>query len=286
MRTLLVIGGTGFVGSNLVRKLSKMGYKIYVPGENLPRWDVGEDDIVSQALMEFRDVHIDAIIHMAAIIPGSTETEDEELLWNVNYCGTQRIIKIAQELDVRNLVYISSIPVIGKPKQLPITEEHPIDCPTKYHQSKYEAEMPVIDFGGKVLRIASPVGSGKKQKTFPDIVLEKCMKNQDIVIWGNGERIQNYIDTEDIARAVDKAIKCNKSGCFLIPGFSSISNKEFIEKCITVAGSSSKIIFDTNKNGMDDEHWIISGEKAEKILGYSPCITLEESIRKMMEDYS
>lgn len=286
MMTLLVTGGTGFVGSNLVRKLSKMSYKLYVPGDNLPRWDIGEDSIVYEALMAFRNIHIDAIIHMAAIIPSSIKAEDEELLWNVNYCGTQRIIKIAQGLDVRNLVYISSIPVIGKPKQLPITEEHPIVCPTKYHQSKYEAEMPVIEYGGKVLRIASPVGVGKKQKTFPDIVLEKCMKNQDIVLWGNGERVQNYIDTEDFAIAVDKAIKCNTSGCFLIPGFSSISNKEYIEKCITITGSSSKIIFDTNKNGMDDEHWIISGEKAEEVLGYSPCITIEESIRKMMEEYS
>ena len=49
MMTLLVTGGTGFVGSNLVRKLSKMSYKLYVPGDNLPRWDIGEDSIVYEA---------------------------------------------------------------------------------------------------------------------------------------------------------------------------------------------------------------------------------------------
>lgn len=77
-----------------------------------------------------------------------------------------------------------------------------------------------------ILRIPSPIGVGMNPTNFLSVLFDKCLSNQDIELFGQGLRIQNYIDVRDVAEAINQVIEYPNSDLFLIAGSKSISNKD------------------------------------------------------------
>lgn len=297
MKRVITTGGTGFIGKNVERYLRNRGINIIsicrsdedINADIVLHADISRRDFVEEICCQLK-MHGDlsviqedsAIVHMAADISMNLG----EAGMTVNILGTQNVIELARKLGINRVIYISSIPVIGKPCQVPITERHPTNPVTDYHKSKLQAEKIVLsekNIVATVLRIASPIGMGKVKKTFPDIVVSKCVNYEKVSIYGTGERVQNYIDVRDVARAVECSLHMDAAGVFLVPGFESISNTEFVKLCRKICRSDSEVEY-ISKEGYDSEKWIVDGSKAKKVLGYAPQIRLEESILWMLED--
>ena len=130
-----------------------------------------------------------------------------------------------------------------------------------------------------VIRIPSPIGVGMRKNVFLSILINKMFKNEDVEIYGDGSRIQSYIDVRDISIAIIKAIESESNGLFLIAGKKAISNMQLAELCKNILKSKSKILTNIHEDLNESERWIISYKKAEKTFGYQPSLDIEDTIR-------
>ncbi len=289
MKKILITGVNGLIGSTIAEHLlgsyEVMGTSI--EDSNMTGLDFKyiKSDITDNKSLEQLPEKVDVVVHCAAIISNDNYSN---LLLNANCIGVQNIAAYANGAGCERLIYFSSLPVIGKPSIIPITEEHPINPPTVYHVTKFFGEQVLRLLMGEerlaIFRIPSPVG----RKTAPDkivpVFVKNAIENVDYNLLGQGKRIQNYIDVRDIARAVELAIDRNASGLFNIASEKSYSNKELAELCIELFDSKSKIHF----NGIDKEEdfqWVVSTKKAHELLGFEAQYSLVDTLREIGKNF-
>ena len=98
------------------------------------------------------------------------------------------------------------------------------------------------------------------------------------------QKIQNYIDVRDIARAVNCAIDKQSSGVFNIASEKSYSNREVAEICISLFNSTSKIIYQGVDNE-EDYQWIVSTDKAKNELGFVAKYSLQDTLKEISKNF-
>lgn len=290
---ILITGVNGFLGREISKYLFHKKYNIigislendYLGKEKIKyiKADISKNNFL-RILEENTLNDIDVIVHCAALI--NYEEHNLDLI-KVNCEGFFNIVELAKKYHCKKIIYISSIQVIGKIKDVPIKETHEKEPLTLYHSTKLFGENylnNISDIQKVIFRITSPVGKNMPKNKIMRVFVEKSLRNEDIVLLGEGKRVQNYIDVFDIARAIDCAIEAdNSNGIYNIASPKSISNIELAELCKSLLKSDSKILF----NGVDkeeDNKWIVDTTKAEKKLGFVAKKSIEESIFEIKEE--
>jgi len=286
---ILITGVNGMIGSiiaaHLLQYYDVIGTSIEETNHTgLPICYLRSDISDAQSLA-ILPVDIDVIVHCAAVI---TNDALSNVLLNVNCLGVQNIAAFAQKSNCKQVIYFSSLPIIGKPKQIPITEEHPIDPPTVYHLTKYFGEIlfkkVLDDILLTVFRIPSPIGEKTPSTKIIPTFVRNAIENKDYCLLGHGKRTQNYIDIRDIAEAIYCAIEKKASGVFNIASEHSYSNLEVAQKCISIFNSSSQICF-SGEDKEEDYQWIVSTDKAKKELGFIAKYSLDETLLTIGKNY-
>ena len=127
---------------------------------------------------------IDAIIHLAADM--RKEPYNVEVVAH-NCVGTQRLLEFAEREHIGVFLQLSSLPVIGKPEEHPITEKHSLKPPTVYHATKIAEELLAnyADYMHGVrtasFRISAPVGPGVNPKTIFPTFVTKAKNGEDLI---------------------------------------------------------------------------------------------------------
>lgn len=287
MEKVIVTGGSGFVGGCLVPKLISENYDVVMLSRKdtdeidkkvcMLNVDLSDDESVNRCMSYVPAA--DAFVHLAAdvSVPGNVNTIGN------NIKGMQSAMKIAARAGVKKFIYISSIPVIGEIKYIPIDERHPVNPQTSYHWSKYLCEV-MLEHNKEtigstmVLRLPSPIGVGMNDNTFMSMLIDRFIKNKDVEIYGNGNRIQNYMDVRDISDAIIKAIRSHETGKILVAGEKSISNYELALLIKRITNSSSKVITGLHEDCEESNKWIINTTHAYEILRFKPQYSIEDSI--------
>lgn len=289
MKKVLITGVNGLIGSTIAEHLLG-SYEVF--GTSIEDCNMTglafkyiKSDITDKANFEQLPDKIDVVVHCAAII---THDNYSNLLLNANCIGVQNIAAYANGSGCERLVYFSSLPIIGKPTIIPITEDHPVNPPTVYHVTKYFGEQVLKLLMGEekvvIFRIPSPIGRKTPPNKIVPVFVKNAIENIDYSLLGEGKRIQNYIDVRDIARAVECAIVRNACGVFNIASERSYSNKELAELCIELFGSKSKIQF----NGVDKEEdyqWVVSTKKALEQLGFETQYSLVDTLKEIGKNF-
>jgi UDP-glucose 4-epimerase len=223
----------------------------------------------------------DAIVHCAAsLAKGLTDLSISQV-----YCiGTQQVIRIATLTGALRLVYISSVPVVGRPQYLPVDEEHPTVPLTAYHASKLFGEHLVRIAHGPALktaslRITSPVGPGTPPGRIFSEFVRRARGGERLILAGQGGRRQNYVDVRDVAQSVVQCLQSEASGVFNVAGAAAISNLDLARRCIKVLKSDSEVHFSGVSDPEENLAWEVSIEKARQSFGYEPAHPLEDSIQ-------
>lgn len=290
---ILITGVNGFLGREISKYLFDKKYNII--GISLESNYLGDEkiryikaDISKNNFLEILEENllnnIDVIVHCAALI--NYEEHNLDLI-KVNCEGFFNVVELAKKYHCKKIIYISSIQVIGKIKDIPIKETHEKEPLTLYHSTKLFGENYLNNISSiqkVIFRITSPIGKNMPKNKIMRVFVEKSLRNEDIVLLGKGKRVQNYIDVFDIARAIDFSIEAeNSNGIYNIASPKSISNIELAELCKFLLKSDSKILF----NGVDkeeDNKWIVDTSKAEKELGFIAKKSIEESIFEIKEE--
>lgn len=243
--------------------------------------DLAEEGVVDRVTEAVKEC--EAVVHLAANL---SMAPDEKVLRD-NCDGTLHMVQIANRLHVRTFLYLSSVPVIGKPVHTPIREDHPVSPRTLYHMSKLMGEFIVKELCNQemnrlILRIASPVGVGMSRKNYLSFLLDRFLREEPVELYGAGKRIQNYLDVRDIAEALRCALKKSVSDTMVLSG-TSISNRDLAILCKKMTGSSSEIIRGKHPDPEENDQWILDAGRARNILGFLPQYSLEETIRWICE---
>lgn len=284
---VVVTGANGFIGKYVVARLVKEGHEVIGIGRNeveyeLDNYHFCKADIANEESINvvFENVKgVDGIVHLAADLDmqGTSQTI------TTNCLGTFLLARKAVEKEMKFFINFSSIPVVGKPSIIPITEEHPTCPETLYHITKLTSEQIVNNICLEHmrtynLRISSPIGKGMPANNFLSVVINKCKKNDSIEIYGQGMRVQNYVDVRDVAEAVLLAIESDKKGLYLVAGEVSIANVDLANKCICLLNSKSNLIIGQKADKEENNKWYISTQKIRNEIGFSPKYSLEDTI--------
>lgn len=290
---ILITGSNGFIGRTIAKELSDEHYIIGCGTKNesdvkvdrYVRWDIGDEEIPA----EISDMRIDAIIHAAA----SLDKDDRnKTLIRVNCLGTHRIYALARTISVKKVIYLSSIPVVGKPLIIPIRENAEINPITMYHATKAASEYilnQLVKEGIDVvhLRISSPIGPGMPIKTIVPIFLKQAMNGEDLILSGKGTRQQNYVDVRDIAFVVKRLLDRNSlRGVYNVASKDTLSNYELARMCIQIAGSASQIKYSNKKDFYDGWVWDIDISKLTETIGNFNRHRILESLRDISDTVS
>lgn len=219
---LLVTGGTGFLGSYIIKALIAKGYAVrairrsnklpfYIPKEIFDKVEWVDGDILDVISLEEAMQGINTVIHSAAIV--SFHKRDRELMYQVNVEGTANVVNAALEQNVKRLIHISSVAALGRTMiGGSVNEEKKWEeskANTHYAKSKYKGELEVwrgISEGlnGVVLNPSTILGYG-------DWNTSSCaiFKNiyEEFKWYAPG--LNGFVDVEDVARAVAAILESN-----------------------------------------------------------------------------
>ena len=183
MATILVTGGSGYIGSHTVLELLNRNYEVVVVDnfvnssfESLRRVQkitgktvtFYETDIRDEAKMEeiFSKHAIDAVIHFAALKAVGESCKIPLKYYENNISGTVSLLKVMEKCNVKKIIFSSSATVYGTPKTVPITEDFPLDATNPYGRTKLMLEQILTDlcvsdpeWSVVLLRYFNPIGA-------------------------------------------------------------------------------------------------------------------------------
>jgi nucleoside-diphosphate-sugar epimerase len=286
---VLVTGSSGHVGGAITSNLMSSGYDVVGVSRRS-----NTVQMLSQVQADIGNLSFpqtmesispcDAVVHTAAAI--SNEPDDTAISLT-NCLGTQQVLALAKRWQVKSFVYLSSVPIIGRPVHLPITEEHPLAPPTAYHASKLYGEYLVRLSGlpAATLRLTSPVGPGLAAGRIFSVFVHRALAGEPLLLAGQGTRQQNYVDVRDVAQAVEKCVRGGITGIYNIAGARAISNYNLAVACRDTLDSNSDIVLTGQPDKEEGVVWDVSITKAATAFGYAPCYSIEDSIRAVAAEF-
>ena len=287
---VLVTGSSGHVGGAIARHLAGKGWDVVglSRGRTAQLPDSVEQVCSDISALSFLDdvsarvAPCEAIVHAAAALDMGLCTTAVSL---TNCLGTQQVLALAQRWGVGRFAYTSSAPVIGRPRSVPITEEHSTHPLTAYHASKLYGEHLVAVAGtGAALRVSSPVGPGMPGGRILSIFVRRALAGDPLVVHGRGTRAQNYVDVRDISVLAELCLDSGAAGIFNAGGRTAISNYDLAQTCVRVLNSPSPVALSGEPDPDDDVAWGLSTAKAEEVLGFVPQYSVEDSIRAVARE--
>lgn len=305
MKTLLVTGGAGYIGSHAVRALIRQGYTVVVV-DNLSRGhreavDGGsvfvELDLGDVAALEklFGQYHFDAVLHFAGSLEVGLSMKDPALFFRNNCVNGLNLLEAMRKSNVRNIIFSSSAAVYGNPKTVPIREDAALEPTNFYGTTKlmFEELLQNYDhmFGIKsvALRYFNAAGSdpagdiGYDQipvtHLIPRILKTALGKFEQFEIHGtdyetaDGTCIRDYIHVVDLVEAhllaLDFILKEGRSEIFNLGNGKGYSVREVVEKALEVTGKNLQIQEGPRRAG-DPAVLVADSTKAENVLGWKP----------------
>ena len=247
---ILVTGGTGFLGSYIIKELIETGYPVrairrgnklpfYIPKEILDKVQWIDGDILDVVSLEEAMDGVDTVIHSAGVV--SFIKRDREQMYRVNVEGTANIVNIALEKNVRRLIYISSVAALGRTANGgSVNEEKKWEISkvnTHYAKSKHNGELEVwrgISEGlsGVILNPSTILGFGDWNSS-SCAIFKKIYEEFKWYTTG----INGFVDVGDVARVVALLVESDISGQrFIVSG----DNWGFKKLMDTIADSFGK----------------------------------------------
>jgi UDP-glucose 4-epimerase len=290
---VIVTGGSGFIGQNLVRKFTAAGRSTTVfdlelfPGSKSEA-TFGVHSIVGD-ILDFEAIKTamqghDSVVHLAAQTEVPTSIENPEDDCRVNVLGTFNVLRAARETGISSVVFASSAATLGR--QEPPVSESSVPLPlSPYGASKLAGEAYCSAFFGtwglktKVLRFSNVYGpfTGNKEG-----VVAKFMKNllddSVITIDGTGDQTRDFIYVEDLCDAIMMAVESEIGGeTYQMGTGQETSISSLAETIVSASGVGANIQYrDARQGDVFRSYSDIS--KIKKDLGWSPITTLDEGI--------
>lgn len=248
-KSVLITGGTGFLGCHLSRQLLKEGYKVTL--FDLAPLDA--KDIIGKATYVHGDINDkkaienaikkhDYVVHAAAALPILRE---KKIIYHVNIDGTKKVLDAALKAKVKRLVFISTTAMYGVPKHLPETETSPIDPIGFYGESKAAAEKLCLEYDKKGLQaniLRPKTFLGPERLGVFEVWFEAIYTGKRVFILGKGNNKYQLLAVTDVVDAIIKALTNKTHGEIFNVGAKEFTTwKEDLDHVISYAKTPAKV---------------------------------------------
>jgi len=309
MKTILLTGAAGFIGSSLTDRLLERGdtvvgvdefndyYDPRIKRANLadalksPRFSLRELDICDEAGVRgvFDEVRPEVVVHLAARAGVRPSLKDPNLYHRVNVIGSQHILDACREFKPSHLVFASSSSVYGGCIEVPFSETLPVDRPiSPYAATKRMNELMghvyshVYGLNVTMLRFFTVYGPRQR----PDMAIHKFTELIDagkpVPMFGDGSTARDYTYIDDILDGVVKAIdKPFRYEIFNLGEHHTTALRDLIDLIAKHLGKPARIEQQPLQPG-DVEITYADIDKAKALLGYDPQISMDEGLRRFM----
>jgi UDP-glucose 4-epimerase len=302
-KTILVVGGAGFVGSHVNKMLHNSGYATVV-FDNLSHGDsraVTQGHFVKGDIGSSRDLEqvfsrysIDAVMHFAALIDVRESIADPAKYYHNNVGGTLNLLESARKRGVHFFIFSSSAAIFGIPKAPFVSEEHACEPINPYGESKLMVEkiLQSYDYAyglkSSCLRYFNAAGGDpdgkvktyvRKETNLIPIILQSLKSGKPVMIFGtdyptpDGTCIRDYVHVNDLGRAhiiaMERLFEGGSSSCYNLGNGSGFSVKDVIRTAERVTGLKANIIEGKRRLG-DPAVLVADAGKAMRELHWKP----------------
>ena len=300
-RRVLVTGGGGFIGSNLVRALLERGDSVRVLDNfstgNRANLDGLEVDVVEGELRSYERVHaavrgVETVFHLGALGSVPRSVQDPLTSSAVNVEGTLNVLLAARDEGVRRVVYSSSSSVYGTRRELPVHESSPPDPISPYGVAKLAAERYCVSFSRvyesfetvvlRYFNVFGPRQSPTSQYAAAvPLFISTVAAGRPLTIHGDGEQSRDFTYVDNvIAATLSAAQAAGASGrIFNVAGGAPATVNHVADLIGEILGRPVEKMFAPARAGDIRDSWA-DLTAAREALGFEPAVSLEEGLRR------
>ncbi len=317
MSKILITGGAGFIGSYVCRRLLDMGHEVVVfdafvqyisPLKSIlkeytelrfqgiadqidfRRGDTRDKAHLRRVIMDTRP---DRILHLAALpIADLSNRHSEEALTSILE-GAVNVLEVLRDVDfVDRFVYISSSMIYGDFEVIPAPEDHPKRPKDIYGGTKYAGEVMTETYSRRyeipysIIRPSAVYGPYDVNRRVSQIFVENALLGKPITLFGGGLQTLDFTYVEDVTEGMIKVMfHENAEGeAFNITYGRGYTLRELADILLTQCPDLEVKVVE-EEDVFRPKRGALSIEKAKKIVGYDPQISLEEGLKRYLEIY-
>jgi dTDP-glucose 4,6-dehydratase len=311
MKTLLITGGAGFIGSNFIRmildehpeirliNLDKLTYagnlenlKGYMdrPQHIFVKGDIGDADLVTQLVQKHG---VEAIVNFAAESHVDRSLVDPGVFIETNIKGTLTLLKVALENKLERFVQVSTDEVYGSlGAEGFFTETTPLSPNSPYSASKASADMLVRAFGHSwglpfnITRCSNNYGPYQFPEKMIPLMINNALNDKELPVYGDGLYIRDWLYVYDHCTAVWKVLTEAQPGTvYNIGGNNEKTNMEVVGLILRRLGKPDSLIRHVKDRPGHDRRYAIDSTRIMTELNWKPAVTFEQGIDRTIDWY-
>ncbi len=325
MKTILITGGAGFIGSHVVRQFLRNHSELHVVNldkltyagnlenlrdvEQLPNYSFEKGDIADATFVQalFEKYNFSGVIHLAAESHVDRSISNPMEFVQSNVIGTVTLLNAAvahwkNNFYGKRFYHVSTDEVYGElhnPEDF-FTEQTPYDPRSPYSASKAAADHFVRAYGNTfgLPVVISNCSNNYGPNHFPEklipLIIHNIIHQKPLPVYGKGENVRDWLYVEDHARAIDNVFHKGKIGeTYNIGGFNEWKNIDVVKllcnildrKLNRAQGESEKLIQFVTDRAGHDLRYAIDSTKISNELGWKPSLQFEEGLEKTVDWY-
>jgi dTDP-glucose 4,6-dehydratase len=308
---ILLTGGCGFIGSNLVRLIlaERPGWRVvnldrltYAGNaENLAdlagnsRYRFVRGDICNGELIAdlFRNEHFDAVMHLAAESHVDRSILAPSIFIETNVRGTQVLLEAAREFGVKRFLHVSTDEVYGSLGSTGLfTERTPLDPSSPYSASKASSDLLALAYAHTfklpvvVTRCSNNYGPYQFPEKLIPLMIANAVRDLPLPVYGDGMNVRDWIHVEDHGRGLLAALELGEPGQVYNFGASSERhNIDIVRQVLKLVSKPESLIqYVTDRLG-HDRRYAIDSSKAQQKLGWEPRHRFEAALAATVQWY-
>jgi nucleoside-diphosphate-sugar epimerase len=294
---ILITGGAGFIGSNIVKRLLELGHDPVVYDnlssgyrENLvPQVPFFKEDVRNVDKLIEASTESQVILHLAASVGNKRSIDHPQNDSEINVLGTINVLEAARVNKIQRVVFSSSAGIFGELKTLPIQEDHPQNPDSPYGTSKLAAEKMCLVYNRLYgmhnisLRYFNVYGPHQHYDAYGNVIpifANRLLRHEPIMIYGDGEQTRDFVNVRDVADAnIKAAFFLDKEGVFNIGSATQISINQLAQLLKKVAGVEAVIQYGPPRPG-DVRNSLADISAARKSLGFQPKVDFYTGLKE------
>lgn len=308
-KSVLVTGGAGFIGSHLVDRLVSENPKRIVVVDNFfcgrssnlddaktnfENLKIYNSDATDEKAMEkiIKENDID-IVFNSAVVPILESFEKPKWTYEQNVSMVMVACELLRRGAYKTLIHISSSEAYGTAKYVPMDEDHPLHPTTPYAASKVAGDMLTMSYYKlfrldiSIVRPFNTFGPRQEKRGVIPTTIERVLNNEAPIVKGDGKQTRDYTYVTDVADAILKTYKSEKTRSKIINVGSGreIQIGSLVKMIAEIMKCSKEIKYEKSRPS-DVKRHLADITLAKKLIDFRPKVTFKDGLKKTVEWYS